>query len=221
VVMRDRKPLLLTSALVVHNFFLCGISLIMAVGVLYEAFKTYYSHGVYALYCGTGDDDWDLPMMKWGIWFYWSKYYELLDTVFLALRKKPLTLLHLFHHVLVVTMCWVQIQAEMYFGWITGFLNTFVHVFMYYYFAMQILGVNIWWKKYLTRAQIIQFYIDCSTSLPWILFYLAGWPCRGQLSAWLIANIGGICLIVLFMNFYQTTYRPDDKKMMNDKRKVE
>eukprot|EP01103_Thecamoeba_quadrilineata_P002942 TRINITY_DN12785_c0_g1_i1.p1 TRINITY_DN12785_c0_g1~~TRINITY_DN12785_c0_g1_i1.p1 ORF type:complete len:254 (-),score=24.94 TRINITY_DN12785_c0_g1_i1:16-777(-) len=217
--MDKRPPLALRTALVIHNFFLCAISFIMAAGLFYEVCLTYYYYGFYALYCGSGDHEWDLRMMYWGLWFYWSKYYELLDTVFLALRKKPLTLLHVFHHVLVVTMCWVQIQAEMYFGWITGFLNTGIHVFMYYYFAMQILGYNIWWKKYLTKSQIVQFFIDCFTSIPWLLIYLAGWPCRGEISAWLIANFGGVCLIILFMNFYMKTYTPSDRRGKKDELK--
>jgi len=210
--MKNRPPFVLKWPLFFHNVFLCIISIILTLGIVYEVFRSWYYKGLRSVYCGTGDDDWDLELLKWGIYFYLSKFYELFDTVFLALRKKHLSVLHLFHHILVATACWIQIRNEMYFGWITGFNNALIHVFMYYYFAVQSVSArDIWWKKYLTQAQILQFVIDCTTSLPWLYFYLNGVPCRGDLRAWFVANTGGILLIILFVNFYIHSYNANKK----------
>mgnify|MGYP001582591811 CR=1 FL=1 len=43
-------------------------------------------------------------------------------------------------------------------GWITAFNNATVHIIMYYYFAMSELGYKFWWRVYLTRLQIVQFF---------------------------------------------------------------
>jgi len=103
----------------------------------------------------------------------------------------------------------------MYFGWITAVLNALIHVFMYYYYAMNCLGYTIWWRKYLTTCQILQFVVDCATSYPWLFFYLNGYACRGDPKAWVLANIGGCLLIALFMNFYRANYQ--QKARLNKK----
>jgi fatty acid elongase 3 len=207
-VMRGRKPLELTGILAVHNFLLCAFSLVCFLGQLYEAISMYTNFGLYQVYCGTFDDDWDIRMARWGIAFYLSKYYELFDTVFVVIRKKPLTVLHLFHHALVIPISWMAVNSRIYMGWITAFNNTGVHVFMYYYFAVYALGQRPWWKRYLTKLQIFQFIMDMGTSLPFIVIYLLGYPCRGELYAWVIANFAGLALLLLFNNFYATTYTP-------------
>jgi len=205
VYQKDKKPIILKWPFFIHNCLLCVISLILTLGIIFECLNTWINFGFYSLYCGTGTD-WDFRLMDWGILFYYSKFYELLDTVFLALRKKHLSVLHLFHHVIVILGCWPQIQSEMYFGWITGINNAGIHVFMYYYYALQCLKLDVWWKKYLTKAQILQFIIDCTTSLPWFYFYLSGHRCRGDIRAWLFGNVVGFLLIGLFYDFFVQTY---------------
>merc|ERR1711879_304519 len=102
----------------------------------------------------------DLRMAQYGIAFYWSKYYELFDTV-----------------------SWMAVYSRIYMGWFTSFNNTGVHVIMYYYFAVYALGMRPTWKKYLTSLQILQFVADMSSSLPFIIFFFMGIPCRGELYA--------------------------------------
>ena len=209
--MKDRPPMEVNVLLAIHNFILCAFSFICFFGQFYEAFLIYKNFGVYAMYCGSFDDDWDLRMAQWGIAFYLSKYYELFDTVFLVVRKKPMTLLHLFHHSIVVPISWMAVYSRIYMGWITAFNNTGVHIIMYFYFAIYALGYRPWWKKYLTSLQIFQFVVDMSSSIPFIVIYYLGYPCRGELYAWIIANLTGVALLLLFMNFYSTTYRPPTK----------
>jgi len=216
-VMKNREGFKLTGLFLLHNVILCLISSVLFLGISFEVFRTWYYHGLHAVYCGSGDDEWDAKMLKWGVWFYLSKFYELFDTIFLAVRKKPLTVLHVFHHILVATACWLEIRAEMYFGWIAGINNTFIHIIMYYYFGSQcVYPREVWWKRYLTLAQILQFIVDSLTSMPWLYFYLTGSACRGDIRAWILANTGGIMLTVLFLNFYRHAYRREQKVTKKD-----
>ena len=45
-------------------------------------------------------------------------------------------------------------------------INTLVHVFMYYYFAIAALGKTVWWKKHLTAGQLVQF-VSINSLLFW------------------------------------------------------
>lgn len=42
-----------------------------------------------------------------------------------------------------------------------GFANTFVHIWMYLYYALAAVGPSVhkylWWKKYLTTLQMVSF----------------------------------------------------------------
>ena len=66
--------------------------------------------------------------------YYLSKYVELLDTVILALKGKPLSFLHVFHHASMPIMCWLWIVDRQSMQEIALLTNTLIHVIMYYYY---------------------------------------------------------------------------------------
>lgn len=204
--MRDRQPLHLNYLLAAHNFFLCAFSLVLFLGQSYVAYGIFMHRGLYGLYCGTFDDAWDYPMAQWSIAFYLSKYYELLDTIFLVLRKRPLTLLHVYHHSIVIPVSWMAVHSQIFMGWITAYNNAGVHVVMYFYFGMYALGYRSSLRKYITSLQLLQFFIDISTSVPFIVIYALGWECRGELYAWIIANLVGFTFVFLFWDFFAKNY---------------
>jgi len=72
-----------------------------------------------------------------------SKYFELLDTVFLlVLTDKPIAFLHSFHHVCTLTyVVYAAMHQETMTGHanaLFGGMNVVVHTFMYLYYALQI-----------------------------------------------------------------------------------
>lgn len=97
-------------------------------------------------------------------WYYVSKLYELLDTVFFVLRKKSdqLTFLHVYHHSTMFGLWWIGVKFVAGGSSFPGaMLNSFVHVAMYGYYFLAALGPRfqpwLWWKKYLTLVQLAQF----------------------------------------------------------------
>jgi len=148
--MRNREPLneVLRWPLALHNYFLCLLSLFMVVGVTVRVLKIFLEEGAYHAYCGTANPFHDQPLMWWGFVFYLSKYYELIDTLFLVLKKRPLSFLHVYHHAIVLVLCWLAMNQQIVMGWFTVFNNASVHVIMYYYYAEQARGSGpIWWQS--------------------------------------------------------------------------
>ncbi|QQP57331.1 Elongation of very long chain fatty acids protein, partial [Caligus rogercresseyi] len=99
------------------------------------------------------------------------KLTEFADTFFFVLRKKnsQVSILHIFHHSTMPFCTWILLRwapgGHETFG---GILNALVHVFMYSYYFLASLGPALspylWWKKYLTSMQILQFFMVISKS---------------------------------------------------------
>uniref|UniRef100_A0A8C0BU03 Elongation of very long chain fatty acids protein n=1 Tax=Buteo japonicus TaxID=224669 RepID=A0A8C0BU03_9AVES len=150
--MRPRKPLKLRGLLVAYNLAMMMLSSYM----FYEVRRQDWLLGLRAFPCAAQQ----MARVCW--WFFFSKVIELLDTVFFILRKKQeqVTFLHVYHHGTMLFNWWSGVKyvpgGQAFF---IGMLNSFVHIFMYGYYALASLGPRmhpyLWWKRYLTIMQLV------------------------------------------------------------------
>jgi len=101
----------------------------------------------------------------WVMLFIFSKIPELVDTVFITLRKKKLIFLHWYHHVTVLCFCWHSYVNESSTGLYFVAMNYSVHAIMYGYFFFMAIGANpgqYFNPMYITMLQISQMIVGTS-----------------------------------------------------------
>ncbi|KAI1309057.1 Elongation of very long chain fatty acids protein 7 [Halotydeus destructor] len=105
------------------------------------------------------------------------KVFDLLDTVFFILRKKfnQVTTLHVIHHsIMPLTTIYSYKFCQNSFGSNIIILNSFIHVVMYTYYFLSSFGPEmqpyLWWKKHLTKLQLVQFVILLAQSSYFVFF---------------------------------------------------
>lgn len=163
-VMKTWKPFKLKWLFALWNLSLSLLSVIgmsRTVPVLITALRT---HGLNYTCCenplnwyGNG------PVAFWMGTFIFSKYPELLDTVFLVLQKKPVIFLHWFHHTTVLLYCWHAFINRVGPGLWFAAMNYSVHSGMYFYYFL--MGVGFKGAKLvapiITLAQLLQMVVGC------------------------------------------------------------
>jgi len=217
-IMKNRPPQKLNTLFRAHNVFLSVGSLILLVLMMEEVLPIIWRDGIFNAMCAV--PSWTARLEFYYMINYYFKYIELLDTVFLAFKKKPLAFLHVFHHSATAMLCFTQLNGKTSISWLVISLNLLVHVIMYYYYYATAGGAKIWWKKYLTSMQIIQFVIDLfvvyfGTYCHFVYMYYPGLPVIGNCAGTETSAIFGCALLTsylgLFINFYIQTYKAPAK----------
>lgn len=141
-------------------------------------------------------------------WYYFSKFTEFFDTIFFILRKKfdHVSTLHVIHHGVMPMSVWFGVKFtpgghSTFFG----LLNTFVHIIMYTYYMLAAMGPQmrryLWWKKYLTALQMIQF-VGIMVHAFQLLFIECDYP---RAFVWWI-GMHAVMFFFLFKDFYNQSY---------------
>lgn len=119
-----------------------------------------------------------------GLWAYLfciSKFFELADTNFIALRKRKIIFLHWYHHATVLLFTFYAGYYE-HAGIYFIAMNYFVHSGMYFYYAMMSFNnVPYWFKpQILTALQILQMVVGVGTGIASIYYkFYDNEPCDG------------------------------------------
>ncbi|KAI9593986.1 GNS1/SUR4 family-domain-containing protein [Syncephalis fuscata] len=157
-IMKNRAPISFPLLSKIHNVILSAGSGILLLLFIEQLLGSTMRNGLFWAFCS--NDAWTTRLELLYYINYLFKYYELIDTVFLVLKKKPLEFLHYYHHSLTMVLCYTQLLGKTAVSWVPITLNLTVHVLMYYYYFLASCGIRVWWKKYLTTMQITQFIID-------------------------------------------------------------
>ncbi|XP_030573117.1 elongation of very long chain fatty acids protein F-like [Drosophila novamexicana] len=216
--MEHRTPYNLKNIILVYNF--CQM--------IYNAILFYYGiyliilKPVYDIRCIIVLRD-DHPMKGTermvAYTYFLNKILDLLDTIFFVLRKsyKQITFLHVYHHVMMVYTTYWVIHFYGCAGQFTvmGTLNTFVHTVMYFYYFTSAmypeLKGSLWWKKYITKIQILQFVILIIQSLAVLLLNPS---CTFPIILQYLQLFQATVMIIMFVRFYIQSYVKPKQKII-------
>ncbi|CAG2121401.1 unnamed protein product, partial [Medioppia subpectinata] len=163
-IMADRKPLVLRKTLMVYNLMLVVINVYFA----YTATK-WLDYGFKPLFDRLpARNQWSdkaVAEIPDKIIYFYTKLIDLFDTIFFVLRKKSnqITFLHVYHHFIIPVLAYMALKLCPQTIILEGvcFANSIVHTVMYIYYLLSIFGPWIqpylWWKRYITRIQLLQF----------------------------------------------------------------
>ena len=191
VLMKLFSPFQLRTPLVVHNFVCCASSL---VSMLMLSYGIGLDGNIFTNMPNVGNN----PYVSYGLFIYWiTKYYELLDTVFMLLRHKirQMSFLHVFHHASMAFLSDYSFHYAPYVSIAFGLsINSFVHVVMYGYYALTAIYPlqEFAWKRRITQLQMIQFVIGVTHSIYGYLYY----------RICIYSILYTLSLLTLFSNFY-------------------
>ncbi|OQV19327.1 Elongation of very long chain fatty acids protein 4 [Hypsibius exemplaris] len=205
-VMRHRPPVKLEPVMIGYNLGIAALNAFISYNSFVAATRLGYSYVCQEVVYSNDPEELRMAGTIW--YFYVSKIIELLDTVFLILRKKnsQLSFLHVYHHATMVVFWYIGAR------WVAGgsaffptMTNAFIHVLMYAYYGLAALGPKVrrllWWKPYLTQIQMGQFILGIYFGVQ--SFFV---PCRFPL--WMKHGfiIYMASLLILFANFYRQRY---------------
>lgn len=215
-IMEKRKPMDLRNLLVGYNLF----QTIFSTWIFYEYLQSGW-WGHYSFRCQPvdySDNPLALRMARTCWWYYISKFTEFFDTLFFLLRKKNqhVSTLHVIHHGCMPFSVWMGMKfAPGGHSTFFAMLNSFVHIVMYFYYMVAALGPKyqkfIWWKKYLTAFQMLQF-VAIFTHQFQLLFTECDYP-KGFM-VWI--GLHGVMFLFLFSDFYKQAYSKRKAKRAQD-----
>lgn len=154
------------------------------------------------------------PTGFWVMLFIYSKIPELIDTVFIVLRKKPLIFLHWYHHVTVLLFCWSAYSTMAGSGLYFVAMNYSVHALMYGYYCLQALGVcpKSFPAILITISQILQMFIGTGVCISCWYFKINGRACANETSNLIAGGLMYGSYLYLFVDFAVRRYAFPQKK---------
>eukprot|EP01126_Amoeba_proteus_P006545 TRINITY_DN12289_c0_g1_i1.p1 TRINITY_DN12289_c0_g1~~TRINITY_DN12289_c0_g1_i1.p1 ORF type:complete len:167 (-),score=18.42 TRINITY_DN12289_c0_g1_i1:28-528(-) len=142
------------------------------------------------------------------IWiFHLSKWYEFVDTLILLLEGGRLQFLHVYHHIFTFFITWLALHLGATCQWVGMAMNCSIHVIMYMYYSLKTMGYDPWWKIFLTRAQIFQFFINLLIGIYWFIQnHSQPKGCSGDVYSIGITFFANFTFLVLFLKLYFKIY---------------
>jgi len=201
--MKTQDPLKIKPFVFTYNLYQCLLNIVTVVEIIREvrsnkeAFPVIWGNSAHANH----KLSFRISTLVW--MHYNNKYVELLDTLWMILKKKDkqISFLHCYHHVLLIWVwflcCHIEPGGDSYFG---ACVNSFIHVIMYAYYTLALLKVDCPWKRWITNCQMLQFAV-CLAHAGFVFYYKTmDWRLPAA-QAFVMCN-----MLVLFGHFYYKTY---------------
>lgn len=148
------------------------------------------------------------PVAFWCCMFTISKVFELGDTIFIVLRKQQLIFLHWYHHVTVLIYVWYTYSERAAPGRWFMVMNYTVHSFMYTYYALRAMRINI--PKFvnivITSMQLIQMIVGSAVNLWTYQLKVQGHHCQQSYSNLQCSLLMYLSYFILFIYFFYNAY---------------
>jgi len=77
---------------------------------------------------------------------------------------------------------------------------------MYYYYTLATYHRSVWWKKYITIGQMVQFWIDMIYTWIPTYYYFSGSRCTFQTWTLVFGHGIGLSFFLLFFELFRETY---------------
>lgn len=216
--MKERNPIKLKTPLIAWNSCLAAFSILACFKYAPEAVLNGIAKGGFVYSVCSVKPFSTQNLTFWMAMFIVSKFVEFGDTIFLVLRKAPLTFLHVYHHVSVAVYAWFGGTDRSLLGHWFLTMNFAVHSIMYTYFALKGFGVNVpsVIAKAITSLQLVQFLVGLVVVLTTAARLWSGESCNStfECTAFGLGIYGSY--LVLFSNFFYHRYiKPKPTKKEN------
>ncbi len=214
--MKTRQKFDLRQGLVAWSFVLAGFSIMGTIRVWPEFIYAFKTYGFQYTVC---DDSYiDGVNGCWSLLFIISKVPELVDTVFIVLRKQPLIFLHWYHHATVLIYCWYSGKDFASTGRWFVLMNYTVHAAMYTYYGFKALRFKIpkWINIIITSAQLSQMFFGIGINITAFLAKKRGDKCHITDENIMWSFIMYFSYFLLFFKFFYTAYIAKSKSSVSD-----
>ncbi|CAF0952036.1 unnamed protein product [Brachionus calyciflorus] len=216
--MEKREKFNLNRTLVAWNLVLASFSFIGSIRFLPHFIFVLTHKGIEESIC-VQDFAQGVPGC-WSWLFVLSKVAELIDTLFIVLRKQKLIFLHWYHHATVLIYCWFATKDFSSSGRWFVLMNYIVHTFMYSYYVFRALRFKIpkWISIAITSGQISQMIVGLYVNAVAYTKKNRGEKCNVTYNNIYWSFFMYFTYFLLFFNFFMNAYLKKQSTLKTDKK---
>lgn len=217
MIMKKREPFKLKTPLLVWNTALAIFSIIGFTRVFPEMMYSLRKYGFLGSVCKPTYHE-ARPTCLWIYLFVLSKFPELVDTIFLVLKKQKLIFLHVYHHSTVVLFSWFCYANGLAAARWYCLMNFGVHSVMYTYYALKTMPHLIRIPKsvsmLITTLQTLQMVMGAFIVAVSSYAKFTNLDCDATVTLSISGSIIYISYLILFSQFFYRSYcapKPEGK----------
>jgi elongation of very long chain fatty acids protein 6 len=213
--MENRQPFQIRPQLVVWNLFLAIFSVAGCYRCLTDTLMVIQKYGYLATVCHPSGYSGITGF--WAAMFVISKPLELVDTVFIVLRKQKLQTLHWYHHMTVLCYACYIYSIQMAVGRYFCTVNYTVHALMYTYFALRAARVRMphFFALGITSLQIIQMVVGLVGIGYGLYVHHSGRYCRITTTSAVLGFLMYSSFFIMFLRLFLKKYITNDSDVFH------